>query len=195
MGGVGSGRSAGYGFLVDKCEDFLRIDLAFLRKRNVLTVGNSGQLAWSRRGEQYASIRYVVEPAGLRLVYRTRPRGGDWQDVIDLIPLAETPDAVWREPSVVRVSKLFAAVPDHLRRIVLSVPEVPRPEVREPIRRPDLPRHQPTAQTAGATRTVRPRSTSRFRISPRACIGRHIGAWQSVTRRWATDGFATSQIG
>ena len=90
MGGFGSGRSASYGFLVDKCEDFLRIDLAFLRKRNMLTIGNNGQLTWSRRREQYASIRYVVEPAGLRLVYRTRPRGGDWQDVIDLIPLTET---------------------------------------------------------------------------------------------------------
>ena len=91
MGGLGSGRSASYGMLVDKCEDFLRIDLAFLRKRRALTVGNSGQLTWSRRGEQYASIQYVVEPNGLRLIYRTRPRGGDWQDVVDLIPFTETP--------------------------------------------------------------------------------------------------------
>ncbi len=91
MGGVGSGRSAGYGFLVDRCEDFLCIDLALLRKRNMLTVGNSGQLTWSRCGQQYAAIRYVVEPAALRLIYRTHAVGGDWRDVVDLIPFTETP--------------------------------------------------------------------------------------------------------
>ena len=91
MGGLGSGRSASYGFLVDKCEDFLRIDLAFLRMRNALIVGNRGQLSWNRRGKQYASIRYVVEPTGICLIYRTRSRGGDWQDVSDLIPFIETP--------------------------------------------------------------------------------------------------------
>ncbi len=88
MGGRGSGR---YGFLIDKCEDFLRIDLAFLRKENILKAGNRGQLIWNRRGEQFASIRYVIEPAGLRLIYRTRGRGGDWQDVTDLVPITETP--------------------------------------------------------------------------------------------------------
>lgn len=91
MGGFGSGRSASYGFHVGKCEDFLRIDLAFLRKRNALTVGNRGQLSWNRRGDQYASIRYVVEPTGIRLIYRTRSSGGDWRDVSDLIPFTETP--------------------------------------------------------------------------------------------------------
>ncbi|MFY0609926.1 MAG: hypothetical protein JXQ99_00255 [Hyphomicrobiaceae bacterium] len=91
MGGRGSGRSASFGFLVDKCEEFQSIDLSFLRKENALTNGNRGQLTWSRRGEPFASIRYVVEPAGLRLIYRTRSRGSDWQDVNDLIPFEETP--------------------------------------------------------------------------------------------------------
>ena len=61
MGGRGSGRTSGYGFLVDKCEDYLSIDLAFLRKRNAFHPRNSGEISWSRRNEKYASVQYVVE--------------------------------------------------------------------------------------------------------------------------------------
>lgn len=90
MGGRGSGRSAGYGLLVDKCEDLLSIDLTFLRKRNALFVGNRGELTWSRRGEKYAQVNYIIEAGGLRLIYRTRSGGHDWQDVDELIPFTET---------------------------------------------------------------------------------------------------------
>lgn len=90
MGGRGSGRTSGYGFLVDKCEDYLSIDLAFLRKRNAFHPRNSGEISWSRRNEKYASVQYVVEAGGLRLIYRSRPHGGEWQDVDELIPFVET---------------------------------------------------------------------------------------------------------
>jgi hypothetical protein len=90
MGGYGSGRSAGYGFLVDKCEDFLSIDLSFLRKQKALAIGNSGKLSWSRRGERFASVSYRVESAGLRLIYRARSGDSDWRDIDDLIPFSAT---------------------------------------------------------------------------------------------------------
>lgn len=91
MGGRGSGRSAGYGFGVDKCEEYQNIDLAWLRGEKMLKVGNSGSIQWSRRGEVYSSVGYRVETNGLRLIYRTRVREGEWRDVDELIRFTSTP--------------------------------------------------------------------------------------------------------
>lgn len=90
MGGRGSGRTSSYGFLVDKCEDYLSIDLAWLKRQGSLTPGNSGNITWSRGGKTTNSIGYRAETGGLRLIYRTRRAENEWQDVNELIPFTWT---------------------------------------------------------------------------------------------------------
>ena len=58
MGGFGSGRpSSG----APTCEGCLNIDLAWLRRRGMLTPGRFSTLTWSRVGEQTGSIRLVAQ--------------------------------------------------------------------------------------------------------------------------------------
>lgn len=63
------------GMLVDKCEDYRSIDLAWLRREGSLTLGYSGRIEWPRGGTETASVNYVIERGGLRLTYRTRRNG------------------------------------------------------------------------------------------------------------------------
>ena len=90
MGGRGSGRTGSMGMLVDKCEDYRSIDLAWLRRKGNLTPGYSSSITWSRGGSVTASIRYRVENLGLRLMYRTYRNGGEWRDVDELFPFIYT---------------------------------------------------------------------------------------------------------
>ena len=90
MGGRGSGRSAGLGITRTKCHELHSIDLAYLRRHGLLRTGVSGQLTWSSRGTKTGSINYRVGERGLHLVYRTRPTGGEWRDVDELIPFTFT---------------------------------------------------------------------------------------------------------
>lgn len=38
----------------------------------------------------FSKVGYRIEAGGLRLIYRTRPRGGEWRDVDELIPFTST---------------------------------------------------------------------------------------------------------
>jgi hypothetical protein len=88
MGGRGSGRHSGLS--ADKCHEYHSVDLAWRRRKGCLRPGYSGNLTWSRCGAQTGNISYRVETAGIRLIYRTRPHGGEWQDVNELIPFVGT---------------------------------------------------------------------------------------------------------
>ena len=90
MGGRGSGRSGSMGMLVDKCEDYRSVDLAWLRRKGNLTPGYSGRITWSRGGSVTGWINYRVETSGLRLIYRTRRNGEEWHDVDELFPFIYT---------------------------------------------------------------------------------------------------------
>ena len=72
MGGRGSGRTGGFGALIDKTDDYHSVDLAWMRRQGCLAHGSSGALTWSRGETATGSIRYRVELDGLRLLYRTR---------------------------------------------------------------------------------------------------------------------------
>jgi hypothetical protein len=90
MGGIGSGRQASFGLMVDKCHEMQSIDLAWLRRQNLMNVGRSASLRWSRGGNPTGSISIQFHWDHVRLVYRCRPSGGEWQDVNERIDLVET---------------------------------------------------------------------------------------------------------
>lgn len=90
MGGRGSGRTGGLGMLTGKCHEYHSIDIDWLRRQRYLRPGYGGKLTWSRGGTPTGNIDYRVEAEGLRLIYKTRPTGGEWRDVDELVPLVET---------------------------------------------------------------------------------------------------------
>lgn len=89
MGGIGSGRPSSY-ITADKCEDYHSIDLAWLRRKKAFFTGNSGNITWSRNGRETGSIKYQMEAGGLRLIYRSRRPGEDWEQINEVIPFART---------------------------------------------------------------------------------------------------------
>jgi hypothetical protein len=88
MGGRGSGRTAF--FMVDKCENLHSIDLAWLRRQDMLRPGYASTIRWSRGGRPTGSVAVHVSHSGLRLTYRVRPFGGDWQDISEVIAFTES---------------------------------------------------------------------------------------------------------
>ncbi len=88
MGGFGSGRSRRASAT---CEDSHRVDLAYLRRHKLLRPGTSSKMTWSRGGERTGSIRFIVEPGGLRLLYTASGRNGGAKEHIDeLVPFVRT---------------------------------------------------------------------------------------------------------
>ena len=90
MGGLGSGRPSSFGCRAATCEDYLSIDIAWMKRQGLLTPGRSGSMKWSRAGAEIASVGYTVTDAGLRLKYRSRYGQGEWTPVDELIPFAKT---------------------------------------------------------------------------------------------------------
>lgn len=90
MGGRGSGRTASFGMMVDKCHEMHSIDLAWLRRKKLFTIGRSSTITWSRAGNPTGSIQVSCERDHVRLIYRHRPQGGEWQDVNERVPLVES---------------------------------------------------------------------------------------------------------
>jgi hypothetical protein len=76
--------------LKPKTTDFRSIDIGWLRRKGAREVGYSGTIRWSRRGTETASIGYRVEPGGLRLHYRIRPRAGEPEEINELVPITTT---------------------------------------------------------------------------------------------------------
>ena len=74
-----------------KTTDYRSIDIAWLRRTGARNVGYLGSIRWSHNGEQTGSIDYTLEATGLRLSYRSRPQGGSWEYIEELIPIVTTP--------------------------------------------------------------------------------------------------------
>jgi hypothetical protein len=89
MGGWGSGRG-GYSAKAT-CEGMHSVDLAYLRRHDMLTPGKTGALTWSKCGHETGSIRIIAEPEGIRLAYRTTAKDGAPIDVLELVPYLYTP--------------------------------------------------------------------------------------------------------
>ncbi len=78
MGGYGSGQRWDS---KDTIEDYKRIDVLWMKRNGYLHAGSNGSLRWSRNGEVYATINFSTSYGDIRLTYKTRPHGGEWQDV------------------------------------------------------------------------------------------------------------------
>jgi len=90
LGGRGSGRPAGLGLTADLCHRAHSIDLDWLRRKRLLALGRWSTLTWSVRGEETGSIRLSLVQDGVKLTYRARQRGENWQQIEEVVPLVAT---------------------------------------------------------------------------------------------------------
>ena len=115
MGGHGSGRI----FRWDKrtsLEECRFVDVREWKRRGLLYLGSNFSWAWWLDGEKTADIRVSVLKDRLRLSYRYRRNGSEWQHIDDYITLVTTPCHFGREriwfscPSCSRrAAKLYSA--------------------------------------------------------------------------------------
>jgi hypothetical protein len=89
MGGLGSGRPAGFGR--DKVEFCRSLDVNRLQKTGCLSAGWSGGWQWTCDGEKVAWINLRAEADRLHLAYRARIAGGEWQDVEEAVRIVRVP--------------------------------------------------------------------------------------------------------
>ena len=150
MGGRGSGRSGSMGMLVDKCEDYRSVDLAWLRRKGSLTRGYSSSITWSRGGSVTASIRYRVEGLGLRLIYRTRRSGDEWRDIDELFPFIYTATNFSGQRQWLQCLSCRKRCRILFWRRLFPLPSMPPAEIRIPIRTGMAGRHEPRAENSGA---------------------------------------------
>ena len=76
--------------LTDKCHEYRSIDLAWLARKTLLNVSRSSTLTWSLGGHETGSISFEMLQSGIRLVYRARRSGDEWQDIKEFVPIIET---------------------------------------------------------------------------------------------------------
>jgi hypothetical protein len=89
VGGFGSGRPSGFGrATVEACRS---IDVNRLHRDGCLDSGWRGGWLWTRDGEKVASITLRTEADRLRLSYRVRLGGGEWEDVEESVGIVRVP--------------------------------------------------------------------------------------------------------
>jgi hypothetical protein len=89
MGGFGSGRPSGSGR--NKVEACRSIDVNRLHREGCLRAGWIGGWQWTRDGEKVASINLRAEHDQLRLSYRVRISGGEWEEVAENVSIVRVP--------------------------------------------------------------------------------------------------------
>jgi hypothetical protein len=61
-------------------DDYIGLDVRRLKRRGCLQAGWSGNWQWSQGGERVAWISIEASDGHITLRFRTRDRGGEWQD-------------------------------------------------------------------------------------------------------------------
>ena len=89
MGGLGSGRRNVSGR--DTVEDHRSLSVNQLHHAGCLREGARGGWQWSRDGKQIADINYSCSTDVLRLKYRIRSNGANWQDVEEPVSIHWSP--------------------------------------------------------------------------------------------------------
>lgn len=77
MGGMGSGRRYQGG--KSTTSDMRALDVRWLQRDGLLTLGRAFGWNWSRNGEKIASIQMRTEADRVILNYRSRSNGGEWK--------------------------------------------------------------------------------------------------------------------
>ncbi|MFC0160562.1 hypothetical protein [Mameliella alba] len=90
MGGIGSGWRWRFD-AKDTTDSYRRLDVRRWAREGFLEAGRFFAWQWSHDGEPVASIRVQVETGAVRLIYRCRSNGGDWQDLNYRVWLDRTP--------------------------------------------------------------------------------------------------------
>ncbi len=90
MGGQGSGCWYRWDSKITT-ESQHHIDIRWLKKKGYLQPLSGGSLSWSIGGQQTGFIGYWVEKDQIKLNYRHRPRGGEWEGVEQTISFDQTP--------------------------------------------------------------------------------------------------------
>jgi hypothetical protein len=89
MGGKGSGMWYRWSKKTT-IEETKRIDIRRMKKQGLIVPGRLGSLSWSRGGEPSGDIQYQCFEGRLKLIFRYRENGGEWQSVIQSIRIDET---------------------------------------------------------------------------------------------------------
>ena len=84
MGGSGSGDWHRWDSKITT-ESQHKIDIRWLKKQGYLRSMNFGSLSWSRGNKQTGSIGFRMEADRMVLDYRHRPRGGEWENVEQVV--------------------------------------------------------------------------------------------------------------
>jgi hypothetical protein len=90
MGGSGSGRRWRFGSK-DTTETYRAIDVRWLKREGMLSLGANRRITWSRGAEITGSINVRAEPDRVILDYRQRDHGGEWQAENYPVNLTTTP--------------------------------------------------------------------------------------------------------
>lgn len=89
MGGLDSGRRWQWASH-STTADYRAIDVRRWRRDGLLEPGRAFAWEWSVDGEAVATIRVKVGQGNVRLIYRQRAHGDDWQDMDYLVGLTWT---------------------------------------------------------------------------------------------------------
>jgi hypothetical protein len=90
MGGIGSGNWYRWD-KQDTVEATKRIDIRYMKKEGLLKAGTTGTLRWTIGGEPNGKISYSVFHDHLRLDFRYRKNGEEWQLIEQGVPFGRTP--------------------------------------------------------------------------------------------------------
>jgi len=75
--------------MAERCESYLAIDLARLRRWKMLQPGRSSSIRWTSAGRSAGSISIVAHANCVHLVYRHRAWGGEWKDMREVVHYTE----------------------------------------------------------------------------------------------------------
>lgn len=78
MGGFGSGNRLQSGKATT--DEMRAIDINYLQREGLLKAGYINTLTWSRNGNPIASIKIFADIDYVRLIYKCRSNGAEWED-------------------------------------------------------------------------------------------------------------------
>ena len=90
MGGIGSGNHYRWNKHTT-FEDTKRIDIRWLKRKNLLREGYSGSMYWTSDGEKTGEIMFTVFSSSIQLRYHHRQAGEEWQQIRENVPIEFTP--------------------------------------------------------------------------------------------------------